>query len=447
MRPTQILRYLPFLLLACGGDDGSGALVAGNLNLQDVSADGELVAYLDASDTLHVVPIDGGDSVEVAANVDRARFHGKRLAAFQGVNVAGDTADTMLIWEEGGSAEEFGTLVVPRSLRSSRDGEHIYHEERIAADSGTKNLFLNGTMVVSEAFTERARFSSDSQWLVIGSNVANPGGGVLNQVESFPTSGAAKVVLAADGAANRFQITSDSRDVIIAVNENGDIADLAHIAIGGGSTEIIVDEGSDNGFMLLDDGETVIFLAPDDPQNPTTFSLERINRDGSARSELVGAGVVDVASTSSDGIVYATAMDSATELATLHFVSSSGGATTGLGSDALDEGFNSDGSAYVFFDRVTIGSGDPGELMRYSPADDAVLSLGADILRSSFVDANRLLFRSDAGDLRIADLTTGESSELDSGVDDYEKVRDGLGAATSSRVVYEKNSGLYIEDL
>ena len=442
-RTYLAIHLLTVVALGCGGDDGSpdGALATGsNLNLQDVSPDGAWLAYTDDADVLFVVDIENGESQELADSVDRARFRGNTLAIFQGIDALGETADAMLIWRPGGDVMDSGALVVPRTVRGSAD--HIYYEERVEVGSGTKNLFLNGSLVVEEADRERARFSADSSWLVVGSNI-----NAASPVEAFPTGGGAKVTLAADDAANRFQIADDSETVVIAVNESGDVADLATIPAGGGSTEIIVDQGSDNGFTLF--GDSLAFLAPNDPQTPTDFGLERIELDGSNRSELVASGVVDIVDTSSTDIVYATAFDFDTEIGTLRVASADGASDRELGTAALSEGFCPDESCYVFFDQLA-GADSSGRLQLYRSADDSLTTLDDSAVRSSFMNATTLVFRTDNDELRRADTTTGETTRIRANVSDYEKVPDSIGG-DSGRVVYEiqggSNPGLFIESL
>jgi hypothetical protein len=441
-------RWLPALLaLAACGDGGDGEqnvrgtqLVAGaELKVQDVSGDGAQVAYTDAADNLFVVPTAGGAAVLVAENVDDARFEGKFLVIFQGLSADERTAAVMLTLEAGQNTPvQTGTNVVTGSPRASFDGEHLFFAQN-QANPTFEDLFLDGTEIFTGAESSRGRFSPLNDVLVLSTQAGNQ-----KLVQAFPVGGGAPSQLGS-GTSNRFQIANDG-SVIIADNENGDIADLTRIA--NGNATVLAPQASDNAFRLLDDQDTLAFLSQGG-------ALQVVNLDGSGAASLVAAGVVEIPAATRGGLVYATAFDNDSEVGDFRFVNADGTGDIALGADAIDEGFSSDQAFYLFRDGVIVDlvtqKDEEGSLKALTVANGNIATLGARVEKASLAKAAQVVFLDKDDLLQVADLASGEAEIFEDFVNKFDLVPDAAGSDVSSRVVFSvpggEEAGVYIDDL
>jgi hypothetical protein len=412
---------------------GTPIIEGTGLTVQDVSDDGITLAYTDAAGNLFVVPTDGGAPAQVATGVDRARCRGPWLAIYQGLDALGVQADTMLLLPQGTTTPlAAGTFVLVATVDASPDGEHYAFVAKQTSGGSVEDVILDGNVVVAGSTKERARFSPASNYLVVSSTVAT-----VKRLQAFPLAGGSPVTLAPSGAAKRFSITPDGAIVVFGANDNGSLANLTRIPIGGGTTTPLVAGASRRAFRVLEDGLTLAFLYP-------PSALEAIQLDGTGLLTLVGSGATDIIQTSSHEIVYATLVDSTTGLATLRIIDKDGTADTALGSAALDEGFAPGEGFYIFRDGVV---GQSGELRGIAQSGGPLFSLGARVNRSSFADAGRVVFLDDSYALRKASLATGAVALLEDGVGSYNVVPDAPGAS-SSRVAFaipaDPGAGIYV---
>lgn len=403
------------------------------LTLQDVSEDGTLIAYTDSQGSLFTIPSIGGASLFIAANIDAARFKGKFLLLFQGLSVDGESAAAMLTLLRGETQPTpTGARVNIDTVRASADGEHLFFEQDQALDPSIQDFFLDGVSLGS-AIKVRGRFSAANNFLVVSSDIADPNnpGGELGQVRSFSLLGGAPIPLLASGAAGRFDISKDGQSVIIAANETGDVADLVRVPIAGGAGLLLVPQGSDNAFSVLDDGARLAFLQPNDPNQPTTFGLGVIGLDGLGRALLVASGVADITATAQDTIVYTTSAGQA------RMIGTDGSADTTLGASILDEGFSPGEQFYTFRDQVV---GEAGRLQVVNVGTRGLSTLGASVTKSSFIDEGRVVFL-DGPLLQIGDLATAGAQTLSGLASGFDEVPDGVGIETSSNIVFTIPSG------
>lgn len=434
------------LVTACGKNaplDNTGNNNNNNavqIGVQDVSDDGLQIAYTNAQSTLFVMPVAGGTATQVATQVQRARFKGKTLVAYQALDAAGVFAGTMLTVPLGTtSALVAGTQVVVESVRASEDGDHLYFESQTSP--GVFEAKLDGSTLVSGASKLRGRFSPTNNYLVFSSKVS-VGGSSVRSVKSYPLAGGAPITLLAANASMRFDIAANGLDVVVGSNHisGTDTTTISRLNIAGGGPTTLAANANETDFRLLDSAAsstlatlTLIYSQPD--------SLERIQLDGTGGAVLktVGSGVVDTEASSINAVVYATFVDAISGLATLRFVRSDGTGDLALGTAALDLGFTQDDGGYLFLSDATVnGWTTSGTLKALDVNTGTITVLGSNVTDVSELDATRVAFIDSAGTLKLADLTSGVSTTIDTEVTGFAKVPDALGSPVASQIAYSR---------
>lgn len=405
-------------------------LVSGEgLVLEDVAEDGLYLAYTDASHTLFTVPLAGGAPVQIATGVDKARFKGKFLMVYQGIDASGKIAATMRVVPEGTSAASLTTqLVKLNTVIASPDGNHYLFERKPDDQSTTDDVYLDGNLIFAAATTAREAFSPASNYLVASDFYKDPGSGTkMNVVRAWPLDGGPPTTLVASDAASRFSITPNGQSVVVGFNDSGPAADLTLVPMTGGNGTLLVEGGRDQNFDVMEDGATLVFM------DVANEGLSKIGLNGQGLATLVPSGVASLDGTSKDLVVYATAVDGGTGLATLRAIKKDGTHDMALGDLALNEGF-SPGAAYFTY-RDQLGASD-GNLQVLAVATMTRTQFATGVVKSSVADDMRLVYLDTGGLLRTAALATAAKATLEDHVTFFRLVSDGVGVLTKSRVAF-----------
>ena len=430
-----------FLVAACGGNgDGEDKvrgtqLVAGvGLKIEDVSADGTLIAYSDAAGKVFLVEAAGGDPTEIADGVDDAKFKGNILVLFTNISGIDQTAQTLQFVSPGSTTATTATAtgVKVDSVRASEDSAHLFFE---TVDSA----FLDDSAVVLDSAQIRGRFTADNQFLVVASN-SNL---ALTEsvVQAFPLGGGAPVNLpgCVTGCSSRFQVSNAGRQVVFGANEVGDAADLTVVDANGQGATILAAQGSDNAFVIAEDSETLVFL-----DKAFGGTLSSIGLDGSGLTSLGSQGVVDIIAANAEAVVYATVLNADT--ATLRVVGADGAGDAALATNAVDEGFSSDGAFYLFRDGVT---GGVGTLKFTSTQGFSAEEVAAGVDKASYQNDTLVVFIDSNGLLQVVDLTSNKATLFEDFINKFELLRQANGdaAQVAFTVPGGAAAGLYVEDL
>jgi hypothetical protein len=432
-----------FLLSACGDGDGDGEdkvrgtqLVAGaGLKVEDVSADGKLIAFSDAAGKVFLIEAAGGGATEIASGVDDVKFKGNILVLFTNINAIDQTAQTLQFVSPGSTTAITAntTDIKVDSVRASEDSAHLFFE---TVDSA----FLDDSAVVSDSAQIRGRFTADNQFLVVASN-SN-----LAQTESvvqaFPLGGGAPINLpgCANGCSSRFQVSNVGQQVIFGANESGDIADLSVVGANGQGLTTLAAQGNDNAFALAEDSETMIFI-----DKAVQGTLSSIGLDGSGLLSLGVQGVVDITAANADAVVYATTINADNTL-TLRIVGADGAGDAALAQNAEDEGLSSDGAFYLFREGVT---GGVGTLKFTATQAFSAKEIAAGVDKASFQNDTLVFFSDNKDLLQVVDLTSNQITLFEDFINKFELLRQANGetAQVTFTVPAGKAAGLYIEDL
>jgi hypothetical protein len=420
-------------------------LVSGTgLTLQDTSPDGLYVAYTDGAKALYAVSTDGDAPVKLATNIDAASYYGKYLVAFKTIDpMTGKTAASMAVYPEAAASSTITAQIpVVDSFVASVDGEHIAYYVKQSAGSNTEDIYLDGTLILSTAKKERIAFApANSNVLVVGAQYTDSGANVVDRVLAFTPGVASPVSLVASAAARRFQFTPDGAYVVVGTNDSGGVADLSKVPIGGGAGVPLATAVDDKMFRTLEDNSTLAYVVS------STGALKTVGLDGTGSATLVASGVVDLVDDSADAVVYATVVDATTGYGTLRLVTKTS-SSRALGTTADSEGFTSDGHYFAFRDQV---SGVSGKLTTVDVTPGTLSAVEVSVTKASFVDDTHMLHLDASGVLRITDLATATSSDLQTGVAQFGKLRDALGSNTSSRFAFSiasgQQAGLYVQSL
>jgi hypothetical protein len=432
-----------FLLAACGGGNGDGEdnvrgtqLVAGvGLKIEDVSADGTLIAFSDAADKIFLLEAVGGTPIEIAAGVDDVKFKGNILVLFTNINAVDQTAQTLQFVSPGSTTATTANTadVKVDSVRASEDSAHLFFE---TADGA----FLDDNAVVLDSAQIRGRFTADNQFLVVASNsnVAQ----TESVVQAFPLGGGAPINLpgCANGCSSRFQVSNVGQQVIFGANESGDIADLSVVSANGQGLTTLAAQGNDNAFVIAEDSETMVFI-----DKAVQGVLSSIGVDGSGLTTLGSQGVVDIIAANADAVIYATTINADNTL-TLRIVGADGAGDAALAQNAEDEGLSSDGAFYLFRDGVT---GGVGTLKFTSTQAFSAEDVAAGVDKTSFQNDTVVFFSDNKDLLQVVDLTSNKVTLFEDFINKFELLRQANGEA--AQVVFTvpngAAAGLYIENL
>jgi hypothetical protein len=442
----SLLLLLCASFAACPKEEGPDTVIGtqlvaqAGLKLQDSSLDGSLLAYTDAIETLFVISTSGGAPIEIASNIDRARFRGGFLLAFSGVSSDEKTAANMLAFRQGETTPAFsGARVVLESLEESTDGLHLYFEANQVADPTLEDLFLDGQLLLSGVQNARGRFSPANDLLLLSNT--NPD--ATSALNAFPVEGGVAIPLAT-GNSNRFQITSDGAQILFGANEAGPIADLSLLASsGGGAPTQVVAQVNDDGFRLLKDNASLAFIN-------LAGGLESIALDGTGRLELVPSGVIETEDASTNAIVYITNFDLVTGLPSLRMARADGSLDLNLGTLAVSEGFSPDNVFYFFRDTMrtdpTTLEPKDGTLRFVNTTTGALSTLAVDVKKVSVPDNTRTIFLTRNDLLQLADVATGERQVLQDFVDRFDLVRSPAATQVAFSIKEGELAGLYLAD-
>jgi hypothetical protein len=432
-----------FLLSGCGGGNGDGEdnvrgtqLVAGvGLKIEDVSADGTLIAFSDAADKIFLLEAAGGTPIEIAAGVDDVKFKGNILVLFTNINAVDQTAQTLQFVSPGSTTATTAntTNVKVDSVRASENSAHLFFE---TADGA----FLDDNAVVLDSAQIRGRFTADNQFLIVASNsnVAQ----TESVVQAFPLNGGAAINLpgCATGCSSRFQVSNAGQQVIFGANESGDIADLSVVGANGQGLTTLAAQGNDNAFVIAEDSEILVFI-----DKAVQGSLASIGVDGSGLISLGVQGVADIIAANADAVIYATTVNADNTL-TLRIVGADGAGDTALAQNAVDEGLSSDGAFYLFRDAI---AGKIGTLKFTATQGFSAQEVAAGVDKASFQNDTLVFFSDNKNLLQVVDLTSNKVTLFEDFINKFELLRQANGEVTQVAFTIPggKAAGLYIENL
>jgi hypothetical protein len=96
-------------------------------------------------------------------------------------------------------------------------------------------------------------------------------------------------------------------------------------------------------------------------------------------------------------------------------------------------------------------SGVSGKLTTVDVTPGTLSAVEVSVTKASFVDDTHMLHLDSSGVLRITSLATATSTDLQTGVAQFGKLRDALGSNTSSRFAFSiasgQQAGLYVQSL
>ena len=420
--------------------DGTG------LHLDDADTHGSGFSYRDLSDAVFFATPDGRTE-SVAVHTSSSQFAGGALTIGFGLDAPQSIARTMKARLHDGTVHDVDvrgidttTLDGPPdgsalSLEAAGDADGVVDVALVRAN-GARTLFV-------DAEKAKERWSATGDVLVVGAKLTDAVGATTRTVTAYDDAG--DHVLCADACAREVAVTSDGARALFFGDDSNDVGTLEIVDVAGGTPALLSGPASDQALKLDETdatGARAYFLGAD----ASLRSIQSIALDGTGARTLPATGAVDIVDVRNGFVVYASAIDATTSVASLGIAHDGG--DVALGTRALAEGFSSDGRFYVFRDRVAFDAKGHafGRLRSFDTSTAATRTI-ADDVRKAQIAGDVVVWLDETKHLKRARLDRGAPELVQIDVDTF----DVMGRDTKTpHLVYsipaDVNAGIWLTD-